>query len=156
MYIAALSLYTIFILASALAPNLGAQLVFPFIAGFFGSTPWKCAGGSISDLWSPIERVYAFLVFVNAVFMGSVFSPVVSGFIGQSSRVSWRWTEWITLIISGLIMASIFFLQPETCAPILLKWKAAHVLALTGDERYKAEVGVREDAFLQRLRWALY
>ncbi|KAL8713281.1 MAG: hypothetical protein Q9225_006791 [Loekoesia sp. 1 TL-2023] len=156
VYIATLSLYMIFIMAAALAPSIGAQLVFRFIAGFFGSTPLTCAGGSISDLWSPMERVYAFPVFANAAFMGPIFGPVVSGFIGQSSLVLWRWTEWITLIISGLVLTSILLFQPETYAPILLKWKAAHLRKLTGDERYKAEVEIRGENFLLRLKRALY
>ncbi|KAI4119251.1 MAG: hypothetical protein LQ338_007309 [Usnochroma carphineum] len=156
VYVGTLSLYMVFIMASALAPNIGAQLAFRFIAGFFGSTPLTCAGGSISDLWSPMERVYAFPVFANAAFMGPIFGPVVGGFVGQSTLVSWRWTEWITLIISGLVLASIVFLQPETYAPILLKWKAAHLRALTGDERYRAEVEIRQDTFLHRLKKALY
>lgn len=156
VYIATLSLYMVFIMASALAPNIGAQLVFRFLAGFFGSTPLTCAGGSISDLWSPLERVYAFPVFANAAFMGPIFGPVVGGFIGESNLVSWRWTEWVTLIISGLVLFSIVFFQPETYAPILLKWKAAHLRALTGDSRYKAEVEIRGDPFGLRLKRALY
>lgn len=66
VYITTLFLYMIFIMASGLAPNIGAQLAFRFLAGFFGSTPLVCAGGSISDLWSPTERVLAFPVFANA------------------------------------------------------------------------------------------
>ena len=93
VYIITLSLFMIFIMASALAPTIGAQLVFRFMAGFFGSTPLTCAGGSISDLCSPMERVYAFPVFATAAFMGPIFGPVVGGFIGESSLVSWRWTE---------------------------------------------------------------
>ncbi|KAL8814460.1 MAG: hypothetical protein Q9223_006314 [Gallowayella weberi] len=46
VYIVTLSLYMIFIMASALAPNIGVQFVFRFIAGFFGPTPLTCAGGS--------------------------------------------------------------------------------------------------------------
>ena len=57
VYIATLSLYMIFVMASGLAPNIGAQLVFRFIAGCFAATPLTCAGGSISDLWNPMERV---------------------------------------------------------------------------------------------------
>lgn len=57
VYIATLSLYMIFIMASGLAPNIGAQLAFRFIAGCFAATPLTCAGGSISDLWGPMERV---------------------------------------------------------------------------------------------------
>ena len=107
-------------MASGLAPNIGAQLAFRFIAGCFAATPLVCAGGSISDLFNPMERVYAFPIFANAAFMGPVLAPVVGGFIGQSSRVSWRWTEWITLIISGFVLFLVISFQPETYAPVLL------------------------------------
>lgn len=156
VYIATLSLYMVFIMASGLAPNIGAQLVFRFIAGCFAATPLVCAGGSISDLWSPMERTYAFPVFAGAAFMGPIFGPIVGGFIGQSSRVSWRWTEWITLIISGLVLFLVIIFQPETYAPILLKWKAARLRQLTGDERYKGEVEIRDVSFVKRLGRALY
>ena len=156
VYIATLTLYMIFIMASALAPNIGAQLAFRFIAGCFASTPLTCAGGSISDLWSPLERVYAFPVFANAAFMGPIFGPVVGGFVGESKLVSWRWTEWITLVISGLVLALVAFLQPETYAPVLLKWKAKRLRLLTGDERYRAEVEIRGEAFVRRLARSLY
>lgn len=50
VYIVTLAIYMIWIMASALAPNIGAQLVFRFLASFFGFTPLTCAEGSISDL----------------------------------------------------------------------------------------------------------
>ncbi|MCJ1389038.1 hypothetical protein MMC18_001892 [Xylographa bjoerkii] len=156
VYITTLSLYMIFIMASGLAPNIGAQLAFRFLAGLFGSTPLTCAGGSISDLWSPMERVYAFPVFANAAFMGPIFGPVVGGFIGQNANITWRWVEWVTLIISGLVLVLVVLFQPETYAPILLKWKAAHLRSVTGEARYRAEVEIREDTFLRRIRTALY
>jgi len=117
VYIVTMAIYMIWIMASALAPNIGAQLVFRFFAGFFGSTPLTCAGGSLSDLWDPMERVLAFPVFANAAFMGPVIGPVVGGFIGQSTLVSWRWCEWITLIISGVVLALIILFQPEHSLP---------------------------------------
>lgn len=39
IYVATLSIYCIFIMASALAPSIGAQLAFRFVAGVFGATP---------------------------------------------------------------------------------------------------------------------
>ncbi|KAL6713753.1 hypothetical protein ACLMJK_008245 [Lecanora helva] len=156
VYIATLSLYMVFIVASGLAPNIGAQLVFRFIAGCFAATPLTCAGGSISDLWDPMERVYAFPIFANAAFMGPIFGPILGGFIGQSPLISWRWTEWFTLIISGLVLSMVILSQPETYAPILLKWKAARLRQLTGDDRYKGEVEIREVTFIKRFGRALY
>lgn len=155
VYIISMVIYMIWIMASGLAPNLGAQLVFRFLAGFFGSTPLTCAGGSISDLWSPMERGYIFPVFAVAAFMGPVFGPVVGGFLAQSN-LSWRWVEWITLIISGAILLMIALFQPETYAPILLKWKASHLRKLTNDDRFVAEVEIRADTLKVRLIRALY
>lgn len=156
VYIVTMVIYMIFTMASALSPNIGAQLAFRFLAGFFGSTPLTCGGGSISDLWDPLERVYAFPIFANTAFMGPIFGPIVGGFVGESSLVSWRWVDWITLIISGLILVLIVFFQPETFAPILLKWKAQNLRSITGDSRYVAEVEIRAEPFTKRLMHALY
>ncbi|TKA76488.1 hypothetical protein B0A55_02877 [Friedmanniomyces simplex] len=154
VYIVTLAIYMCFVLGSALAPNIGTQLTMRFFAGLFGSTPLTCAGGSISDLWSPLERVFAFPVFANAAFTGPLLGPVMGGFIAE--YINWRWVDWITLIISGLVLALVFFFQPETYPPILLKWKAAHLRELTGDPRYRAEIEVREEALTHRLKRALY
>ena len=70
--------------------------------------------------------------------------------------MSWRFTEWTTLIISGLVLTLVVFFQPETYAPVLLKWKASYFRDVTGDSRYRAEVEIRQEPFSQRLRRALY
>ncbi|THV63659.1 MFS general substrate transporter [Aureobasidium pullulans] len=97
-----------------------------------------------------------FPIFANAAFLGPILGPVIGGYIVQSSLISWRWTEWVTIIMSGLVLILVFFTLPETFPPILLKWKAAHLRAITGDERYRAEVEVRMDPFLTRLGRACY
>jgi multidrug resistance protein len=155
VYIITMALFMIFIMASALAPNIGAQLAFRYIAGFFASTPLTCAGGSISDLFDPVERVFAFPMFASAAFLGPIFGPIVGGFIGES-YLSWRWTEWVSLIVSGAILTSIVFTQPETYAPLLLKWKAKHLRTVTGDDRYVANNEVLSETFLERVCRALY
>ena len=114
--IVTLSVYMCFILGSALAPNIGAQLPLRFLAGFFGSTPLTCAGGSISDLWSPLERVFTFPIFANAAFTGPLLGPIMGGFIAEN--LDWRWVEWITLIISGLVLVLVILFQPETYPPV--------------------------------------
>ncbi|GAB7341783.1 hypothetical protein MBLNU457_g0114t1 [Dothideomycetes sp. NU457] len=154
VYIVTLTLYMIFIMASGLAPNIGAQLAFRFLAGFFGSTPLTCAGGSLSDIWSPTERTYTFPVFANAAFTGPVIGPVIGGYIAQ--HLDWRWCEWITLIMSGLVFFLVVFTLPETYPPVLLKWKAKHMRSITGDERYRAEAEVKMEPFTTRLGRALY
>lgn len=156
VYIVTLALYMIFVMAAALSPNIGAQLAFRFIGGCFAATPLVCAGGTISDIWSPMERVYTFPIFAVAAFAGPLLGPVIGGFIVQSLYLSWRWVDWMTLIISAVVLAIIVLFQPETFPPILLKWKAQHLRALTGDERYRAEIEIRSSTFMQRLGVSLY
>lgn len=156
VYILTLTTYMVFIMAAGLARTVQQQLVFRFLAGFFGSTPLTCAGGSISDLWTPMERVFAFPMFANAAFLGPIMGPVMGGFIAQSTAVSWRWVEWTTLIMSGLVLSLVVLFQPETYTPVLLAWKAQHLRRVTGDERFVAEMEIRGESFVRRLGTALY
>lgn len=88
VYIITLALYMIFVMAAALSPNIGAQLAFRFIGGCFASTPLVCAGGTISDIWTPMERVYGFPMFAVPGFAGPLLAPVIGGFIVQSPYLS--------------------------------------------------------------------
>lgn len=155
VYIITLVIYMIFIMASALAPNIGAQLAFRFLAGVFAATPLVCAGGSLSDLWNPHERTITFVFFAAASFIGPVLGPLISGWIVQSAVLSWRWAEWIILIGSGFVTILVILFQPETFAPVLLTWKAQHIRAITGDERYKAPAEVQEETTMQILKTSL-
>jgi MFS family permease len=156
IYLGTMALYMLFIMGSGLAQNIGQQLACRFLAGLFAATPLVTAGGSISDLWSPPERVYTFPLFANAGFLGPILGPVIGGFIASSSLISWRWTEWITLIISGLVLTSSLLFLPETYAPVLLKWKAHHLRQLTNDPRYVSPLEVRAQSLPTRLLHALY
>lgn len=93
VYIGTMTLFMVFVMASALAPNIGAQLVFRLFAGLFGSTPLTCAGGSISDMWNAIERTAMFPVFANAAFWGPILGssrPVVSEGLTLINRIQVR------------------------------------------------------------------
>ncbi|KAF2801608.1 major facilitator superfamily transporter [Mytilinidion resinicola] len=154
VYIGSLVLFSIFIMASGLAPNIGAQITFRFLAGFFGSPPLTCAGGTVSDLWNPLEKTYAFPLFAISGFGGPTLGPVIGSYMGTGAP-SWRWTEWVILIISGTVLTLVILLQPETFPLLLLKWKAQHLRRLTGDDRYRAESEIVHQTLWQRLRVAL-
>ncbi|KAL4887530.1 major facilitator superfamily domain-containing protein [Aspergillus karnatakaensis] len=153
VYIGSLTLFMIFIMASGLAPNIGTQLAFRFLAGVFGCPPLTCAGGTIADLWNPLEKTLTFPLYAITSFGGPVFGPVIASYMGQGT-LSWRWTNWIMLIMSGLIMAIILLFQPETYGPILLKWKAAHFRKVTGDRRYRSEMDMEKVALFSRIATA--
>lgn len=155
-YIVSLACVCIFLMASALAPNIGAQLVFRFLAGFSGASPLVCAGGSISDMFTPIEKTYIFPIFAIGGFGGPAIGPVMAAWVPQSPHLhTWRWAEWIALLMAGVTFFLTFFLQPETYGPLLLSWKARHLRNITGDERYYAEHEIVRVSLSARLRVAL-
>lgn len=151
VYITTLSILMIFTMASGLAPNFGAQLAFRFLAGLFGCTPMTTFGGSMSDIFDPIDRTYAFPVCCTLSFLGPFLAPMVGSFIGQSSLVTWRWTEWSTLLMAALVTSCIFLFVPETYGPVLLGWKAKHLHEITGDQRFMAEFELRQTSLGARL-----
>ncbi|KAL1873374.1 hypothetical protein Plec18167_006425 [Paecilomyces lecythidis] len=136
-------------MATALSPNLGAQLTFRFFAGFFGSTPLVCAGGSLTDLWSPKENIYVFPVFAVFSFIGNGVGPPIGGYLGQYGP-SWRWVDWVTTILAGVLLLAVIFFLPETFKPMLWKWKAQHLRKIAGDERYKAPSEIEKGTSLPR------
>lgn len=146
----------IWIMAAALAPSFGAHLAFRFLAGLFGATPLTCAGGSIADLWNPLEKTWSFPLFAVAGFGGPLMGPVIGSYIGVGTLSTWRWTEWISLIMSALVLAVVVLLMPETYGPLLLEWKAAHLRRATGDARFMAALEVDKPPLWDNLKRAVY
>jgi MFS family permease len=133
----------IWLLATALAPNFASQCLFRFLAGTGGSVLLAIHGASIADLYNPIERTLAWPTIALSSFLGTAISPIVGGWIAQEAEkghMSWRWTEWISLILSCAAFLLTLLLYPETFAPIILEWKAQHVRALTGNPKFIAKL----------------
>lgn len=70
VYLGSVFFLAIFVMATALSPNIGAQLVFRFFVGIFGCAPLTCAGGTISDLWTPVEKIWSFTLLGLLAFGG--------------------------------------------------------------------------------------
>ena len=63
--------------------------------------------------------------------------------------MGWRWTDWITLIISGAAFLIALLFLPETYFPLLLDWKAKELRLATGEERYTSEHAEKASFFGQ-------
>lgn len=77
IYIVTMALFCCWILGAALAPDLGAQLTFRFLAGLFGGTPFTTSGGTMGDIFDHQTRGKAFLFFACVAFIGPMLGPVV-------------------------------------------------------------------------------
>jgi MFS family permease len=139
VYVVSLTVFACWLVGAALSPNIAAQIVFRGLAGFFASAPLTVAGGSMSDLWSIKERTWAFPLFAVVGFGGPVLGPVIASYIGTSPHLSWRWSDWIMLIATGLVIFLVLAFKRETMAPRLLQYKARMFRQLTGDDRFLSQ-----------------
>ena len=152
VYTGGMIIFMIWIMASGLAPNIGAQIVFRLLAGMCGSTPIVCAGGSVADMWDSLEKTWAFPLYTSLSFGGPMLGAVMGAFIGPSDAVNWRLAEWVTLSAAGLVLLLVLSLMPETYGPILLQWKASHLRRVTGDPRFVSEHEIVDATLLSRLK----
>lgn len=72
--------------------------------------------------------------------------------MGVTGVLSWRWVEWIMLIIDGLVIALVVALKRETLAPRLLLYKAQHLRKLTGDKRFMTETEAEGESIADILK----
>lgn len=133
--ISTLFLYMIFSMATALAPNWPAFLVFRLLSGMFASPPMSVTGGSLADVFpEKIERGQANLIWSTGTLVGPLAGPVISGYAYSSS---WTWAFWACMILSGICFVALV-LQPETLATKLLRDRAAQLNKEKGGDRYMA------------------
>ncbi|CAJ2511294.1 Uu.00g069190.m01.CDS01 [Anthostomella pinea] len=117
------TMFMIWTMACALAPNWPAFLIFRFLCGIFASAPIAVVTGFLADIYDdPVPRGRAMAWFMATTIGGPLFAPVISGFCSPS--VGWRWTFWVGLIYAGVTLVPIALL-PETYAPVLLTRRAA-------------------------------
>lgn len=69
---------------------------------------------------------------------------------------SWRWTDWITLIIVALATGITVMCLPETHPAIIQSWKAKHLRQITNEDRYLARIEIIKLTLLHRLEKAMY
>ncbi|OJJ48010.1 hypothetical protein ASPZODRAFT_15457 [Penicilliopsis zonata CBS 506.65] len=154
-YLCATFIYLLFVLGSGLTPTFAGQIACRYFVGLFSSTTLAINGSSVGDQFRPVKRTFVFPVLAWANVAGPVIAPTVSGWVVANPRLHWRWTAYITLIISGTAWVTALLFLPETYLPIILEWKAKHLRAITGDGRYTSEHAEHEEIF-HRLKKVLH
>lgn len=87
------------------------------------------------------------------MFMFSI-GPIIGGFINQYA--SWRWSYYVLLIWSGVMLLCMIFLIPETYMPVVLRNKARKLRKETGEPRWKAPLEIHERSVTMTVLRSLY
>lgn len=89
-------LFVIFNIASAVAPNMTALIIFRFLDGCAGVAAITCGSGTIADV-IPIEsRGRAMSLWSLGPLFGPIIGPVAGGFLVE--KTTWRWVFWVLSI----------------------------------------------------------
>jgi DHA1 family multidrug resistance protein-like MFS transporter len=117
------SLFALFNIPVAVAQNVETIMVCRFFGGVFGSAPLGIGGGILADMWEPVNRGFATVIFSGATFIGPITGPIAGGFITMSP-LTWRWTQYLTAILAFSTGILGLVIIPETYGPVLLQRRA--------------------------------
>lgn len=120
VYLVCFSLFTVFNVGCALAPNITALSILRLLSGMAGSAGPSLGGGSIGDMFKRSERGRAQALYGFGPTGGPVIGGVIGGFF-VSGTGTWRWLMWIMVIAPAVTVALSFFFLRETFGPFLLK-----------------------------------
>ncbi|KAE8409115.1 major facilitator superfamily domain-containing protein [Aspergillus pseudonomiae] len=115
-------IFTVWNIAGALSPNVGALLVFRLFAGISGSSPVTLGAGSVADMFAREERGVAMSIYGLGPLLGPVIGPIAGGYLSEAQ--GWRW--------SGVAVILVIFVLSESYEPVLLRQKANRVRNETG------------------------
>lgn len=115
-----LLLVNIWQIPCALAPNFGTIIVCRLLGGL-SSAGGSVTLGMVADMWEAEDQQWAVAFIVLSSVAGSVFAPVVGGFV--ATYQSWHWNFWLQLILGGFVQILHFFI-PETRCSILISREA--------------------------------
>ncbi|KIV77327.1 hypothetical protein PV11_09131 [Exophiala sideris] len=127
-----LVLYLIWLIPCALARNIETELVGRFFTGAAGSAFLSVAGGTVGDVFEPSQLQTPMLVYSTIGFLGPDVGPMIGGVIAQYT--TWRWSFYVLMICTAILLALFYFFSPETYAPVLLRWKIERLQKETGPD----------------------
>ncbi|PYI13135.1 bicyclomycin resistance protein [Aspergillus violaceofuscus CBS 115571] len=129
IYLISWSLFIVSMIPSAVTTHMALIIISRFVQGFAGGTFLAVAGGTVRDLFAPNE-IQKPMVIISC-----------APFIGINYHLHWRWTYYIALIWSFLLLIAIILLAPETNSLVKPRNERAKPDSNLGNERPTAQLG---------------
>ncbi len=93
------------------------MLIARFFDGLSGSAFLSVAGGTVGDMFAGHELQAPMMVYTASPFIGPGLGPIIGGFVNEF--LDWRWSFYVLLIWSIIMLAAIVILIPETYHPVV-------------------------------------
>ncbi|KAL4800048.1 major facilitator superfamily domain-containing protein [Aspergillus venezuelensis] len=154
IYLTSFTFFLIWLIPCAVAKNIETMIVCRFLNGLAGSAFLSVAGGTVGDLFARQELGAPMMLYSSAPFIGPELGPLVGGFINEFT--TWRWTFYVLLIWTGILLAMLALFVPETYHPVLLRRKAQRLRKETGDDRWQAPIEKLDRSITRTVLQSLY
>jgi MFS family permease len=117
-YILSYTIFFIFIIPQAVAPNFATLIVCRFFGGGAAGVLQNGMDGIIADIWQgAVDRSLPVTIYVTGLLMGVTLGPVYGGVIVHN--LYWRWIFYIQLIIYGVLFIVVVLIMRETRWPVI-------------------------------------
>ncbi|KAH8172846.1 major facilitator superfamily protein [Sarocladium implicatum] len=113
--------FCVWMIACALAPDIGSLVFFRFMCGVGGSASITIGGAIIADMFPISQRGAAITLWMMGPVLGPTVAPVIGGYVAES--IGWRWTAWLTVIPATIVLGMMVLLNRETSHHVLIKRK---------------------------------
>lgn len=131
------TLYFAFGFLCAFTPTFAGLLVGRFLTGTAASAALTNAPGVLADIWNPVQRGNAMILFATMTFVGPALGPIVSGFLQLTK--TWRWMFYVLIWMAAPTILLLYTI-PETLPAMALRRKARRLRKTTRREDIKAPV----------------
>lgn len=115
--------FACFSAATATAQNIQTIFITRFFGGMFAASPVTIVGGGLADFWNQRDRGAAIVIYSLCIVGGPTVAPTIGAAVSES-YLTWRWTEYLCVILTGAVVIMDVFWLPETSARIILARKA--------------------------------
>ncbi|KAJ1914216.1 Dityrosine transporter 1, partial [Tieghemiomyces parasiticus] len=116
----------------ALAVNPAMLIVMRFLQAVGGSVLVAGGAGTISDIYEPARRGSALGLYFGGQMVGPILGTILGGYVGQAH--GWRWTFWMTAILSGISWFLLTVVLPETHRVLVVQRHQVDLRGLTQDD----------------------
>lgn len=113
--------FAIFQIPPAVAQNVETVLVCRFFQGVFGCSPLIAVVASLTDLWTSLDRGYAFSIFSAAMLIGTSSGALTGAPVTDSAVLGWKWNSWIVLILCFPFGMACWMVYQESSSEALMQ-----------------------------------
>lgn len=120
--------FIVFTAITGFSNSVGMIVAFRFLTGMATTA---CLNSSVvGDMYAVKRRGAAMSIMSLMPLVGTAIGPILGGYVTQ--HLSWRWTFWLTAILTSVVELAMVIVYRETYLPYILRKRAQAVADLSG------------------------